>query len=253
MFVFIAAVCGAIVGSFLNALSFRMGTGRLSTLFSPTSSGRSKCMRCGHALSAADLVPVFSWVFLRGRCRYGGTRIYRQYPLVEAAAAALGAGVALVNPEPVVFALWFVAWMTLLFAVAYDLRHFIIPWGCSLIVGALGLVWALASGGSWEALIAGPVLAAPLLALSYFSGGRWMGWGDGALELGLGWLLGLSLGFSAFVLAFWLGAAVGIVLMWSRRGYTMRSELPFAPFLVLGAGLAYFLHADILSILAAVL
>src|SRR4051812_27470438 len=122
---FAAAVLGAIGGSFLNALSFRLGTGR-SVL-----RGRSQCMRCGHTLSALDLVPILSYVFLRGRCRYCGTKVSIQYPLVEAAGALLAFGIAALNPAPLSFAFYFLVWMTLLFVVVYDLRHYIIPWSCS--------------------------------------------------------------------------------------------------------------------------
>src|SRR6185369_195957 len=78
-----AALFGSILASFINALSFRWGTG-LSI-----ANGRSRCMRCGHSLSAGDLVPVLSYMYLRGRCRYCGSRISPQYPLVEVAGAAL--------------------------------------------------------------------------------------------------------------------------------------------------------------------
>ena len=91
-----------------------------------------------------------------------------------------------------------------------------------------------------------------------------MGWGDSALELGLGWLLGLTAGLTAFVLAFWIGAAVGIGLILIERGftptptskklvwgYTMKSEVPFAPFLIAGAALALFLDVDIFQTLPA--
>jgi prepilin signal peptidase PulO-like enzyme (type II secretory pathway) len=79
-----------------------------------------------------------------------------------------------------------------------------------------------------------------------------MGWGDSALELSLGWLLGLYLGLTALMLAFWTGALLGLAVMlyqrlsWQsgRSRLTMKSEMPFAPFLVLGAALAYFLHVD---------
>jgi prepilin signal peptidase PulO-like enzyme (type II secretory pathway) len=104
--------------------------------------------------------------------------------------------------------------------------------------------------GSW-AILAGPITALPLFLLSLVSRGTWMGWGDSALEISLGWFLGLSLGLGALMLAFWIGAIVGIVLMGLSRlgffGYTIRSEIPFAPFLVLGAALAYFFHVDIFS------
>ena len=106
-------------------------------------------------------------------------------------------------------------------------------------------VWALA---------AGPLLAAPLLFTSLISGGTWMGWGDGALELSLGWFLGLSAGLSALMLSFWIGAVVGILLLLVSRlgffGYTIKSEMPFAPFLVLGAALSHFFHVDFFSMVS---
>ena len=86
-----------------------------------------------------------------------------------------------------------------------------------------------------------------------------MGWGDSGLELSLGWLVavsaGISAAISAFLLAFWIGAAVGLVLIVLARfltprgffGYTIKSEIPFAPFLVLGALLAIFFHVDLFT------
>ncbi len=247
-----AAVLGAILGSFINALSFRWGTGR------SIANGRSKCMQCGHTLAASDLVPVFSYVFLGGRCRYCSARISVQYPLVELAAAGLSLLVFLNYPAPLPYAFWLLVWMTLLFVVVYDLRHTVIPWSCSILLAVLAFISLFVSFGSlgnlvqlhvpgmW-ALLAGPLLALPLTLISLVSRGRWMGWGDGALELSLGWFLGLAAGGSALMLAFWIGAAVGILLIALKKGLTMRSELPFAPFLILGALAAQFFHVDFLS------
>ena len=253
MLYFAALALGAIVGSFLNALSFRLGTGK-SVL-----RGRSRCMRCNATLRARDLVPLFSYAFVRGRCRYCASRISAQYPLVEAAGAALSLLVFLEHPAPPAFIFWLAVWMTLLFIVVYDIRHKIIPASASLSLGALALVFALSA----ETLFSGPMLAAPLFLISFFSRGRAMGWGDGALELSLGWLLGLSAGLTALMLAFWSGALVGIAFLLSskvpaspkasslaecrrasRVGYTMKSEVPLAPFLILGAAVAHFLHVD---------
>ncbi len=246
-FALAAALFGAIVGSFLNALSFRFNTGR-------GMGGRSRCMHCGHTLSALDLIPIFSYLFLRGQCRYCGTRISPQYPLVEAAAVGLSVLTYFAHGEPLAFAFWFLVWMTLLFVVVYDLRHGIIPWSCSLLLIALAL-FAFATDitpVNTAALLSGPLLALPLFLISLVSLGKWMGWGDSVLELGLGWLTGLSLGASALLLAFWSGAIVGVLLLFVsrlkiRKGmlqFTMRSEVPFAPFLVFGAFLAHFFHVD---------
>ena len=100
-----------------------------------------------------------------------------------------------------------------------------------------------------------------------------MGWGDSAFELSLGWLLGTSAGLSALFLAVWSGALVGVLLLFlsarlnpletrstgaakrsfflSLTGFTMKSEIPFAPFLALGAALVFFFHVNFLSTLAA--
>lgn len=247
MAVLIAAVAGAILGSFLNALSFRWGTGR-SVL-----KGRSRCMRCGETLRVADLVPIFSYFFLRGRCRYCHTSVSLQYPLVEITAALVAVMVYVTHPDPTAFLYWLVFWMILLFIFVYDARHKIIPPSASLVVGALALgsIYLFGEGTLYD-FLAGPILALPLVLMSLVSRERWMGWGDSLLELGLGWMLGLSAGFTAFVLAFWVGAIAGIPYLLFKYGgwrvtglrLTMNGEIPFAPFLILGAAVAYFFHVD---------
>jgi leader peptidase (prepilin peptidase)/N-methyltransferase len=245
-----ALLLGAILGSFINALVYRFNTGR-------GMGGRSRCMQCNHTLAPQDLVPVFSFLVLRGRCRYCHSKISYQYPLVEAAAAALSLGTYLLHPEPWAYAFWLVVWMTLLFVVVYDIRHTVIPWSASILL--LGLA-VLSLGIQFEPgfaafqpttldLLAGPILALPLFLFSLVSRGTWMGWGDSGLELSLGWLLGLTAGLTALVLAFWIGAVVGIALIWVKKGLTMKSEVPFAPFLVLGALIAHFFHVDFFTTL----
>lgn len=235
------AFLGAILGSFLNALLYRYNTG-ISVV-----RGRSKCMRCGHTLHATDLLPILSYIFLQGKCRYCRSHIALQYPLVELAAAALALLLFVQHPAPLEFAYSFLVWLTLLFIFVYDLRHQVIPWsanGLLVLLAIGGLVAFHASPTDW---LAGPLLALPLFLLSLVSGGKWMGWGDAPLQLGLGWFLGLWAGLTGLVLAFWAGALVGIVLMLCSSRYTMRSEVPFAPFLIFGAWCAYFLHVDLFS------
>lgn len=236
-----AFIFGSIAGSFINALSFRFGTG-VSIL-----TGRSRCMRCAHTLGVQDLVPVFSWLFLLGRCRYCSSKISLQYPLVELIAATLSLVIYLQFPDPLHFAYWFVVWMILLFVAVYDMRHQIIPWSCSGLLALLALVGLYVGiiPTTWGSFIAGPILALPLLFFYAVSRGRWMGLGDGVLQLSLGWFLGLTLGLTAFMFAFWAGALVGIVGMTLRRGVTMKSEVPLAPFLIAGAFVAFTTHVDL--------
>lgn len=243
-----AAIVGAITGSFLNALLYRFNTGR-------GMGGRSRCMHCRHELSALDLIPLLSYLFLQGRCRYCRAKISPQYPLVELAMAGFALLTYFKYGVSIEFVLWFLIWAVLLFIVVYDLRHTIIPWTFSIFLLALALVhvWSL-EFDIWN-IAAGPLLALPLFLLSLISGGRWMGWGDSLLELSLGLLLGLSVGATALMLAFWAGALIGLLLIllsrWKalQNRFTIQSEIPFAPFLVLGAGIAHFLHVDFFSAL----
>jgi prepilin signal peptidase PulO-like enzyme (type II secretory pathway) len=247
-----AAVFGAILGSFLNALSFRFNTGKSIFFSSTTGAARSRCMHCGATLGPADLVPIFSFLFLRGRCRHCGSLISWQYPLVEAAAAALSVLAFVAHPAPAAYAFWLLVWMVLLFVVVYDIRHGIIPWSCSIllaVLGVAGILFGFVSQDIWQ-WAAGPALAAPLAFISLISGGRWMGWGDGALELSLGWLLGPTAGFTALMIAFWSGAIVGIVALALSKKVTMKTEVPFAPFLILGALVAHFFNVDFFSVFA---
>ncbi|MDE2071538.1 MAG: prepilin peptidase, partial [Patescibacteria group bacterium] len=199
-----------------------------------------------------DLVPLVSYALLGGRCRYCHSRISPQYPLVEALAAAIAVFVALVHPSITGFFFWLLVWLTALFISVYDIRHKVIPLGAAgllIVLGAADLFFVRPEPFV-PALVAGPLLALPLLILCVVSGGRWMGLGDPILMLGLGLLLGLTAGLSAFLIAFVVGAGVGIALMLFTSGYTMKSEVPLGPFLILGAAVVHFFHVDFFSTLS---
>jgi len=97
--------------------------------------------------------------------------------------------------------------------------------------------------------LAGPILFLPFFLLSFLSRGAWMGYGDGKLALGIGWFLGLHGGFTAILLAFWIGAIVGVLLLLFGRSkkFTMKSAIPFAPFLILGFMVVFFFDILILD------
>jgi prepilin signal peptidase PulO-like enzyme (type II secretory pathway) len=248
---------GLIVGSFLNVVVCRHGTGR-------SLSGRSGCLSCGKKLGPLELVPVLSWLAQGGRCRRCGARISWRYPLVELGGALafalayrahpfLAAGAAAPVVEALAFAAAAASLSALVAIVAYDLRHKIIPDTFSLVLGlaalariaALGIGYGAPAAAWWLALAAGPVMALPLFLLWAVSRGRWMGLGDPKLALGLGWLVGLSGSLLALFLAFVAGAALGGgAVLWGRLaarrgGLAMRSEVPFAPYLALGAAVAF--------------
>lgn len=253
-----AAALGLIVGSFLNVVVCRHGTGR-------SVGGRSGCLSCGKKLGALELVPVLSWLAQLGRCRKCGAKVSWQYPLVEVGGAlafwlayrahpfipSLVEGFAPV--EFIAFAAAAAALSALVAIVAYDLRHKIIPDSFSAFLVAAALVRIVALGvgygaplSGWAlALSAGPAMALPLFLLWAVSRGRWMGFGDPKLALGLGWLIGVSGSVLALFLAVLAGAALGGgAVLWNRLtrrrgGLALSSEVPFAPYLALGTAIAF--------------
>ncbi len=228
-------IFGTIIGSFLNVFIIRYNTGQ-------SLSGRSGCLVCGRQLTALDLVPILSYLGLRGRCRHCASHISLQYPIVEFLTGLLFALTVwrfLPNLGAIVF-YWLV--MALLIIIAtYDWRHQIIPTGPIYSLIVLSFVWAVAGGFGY--LLAGVASFAFFALLWGVSGGRWMGFGDAKLGLALGWFLGPVGTLSALALAFWSGALVGLALLalsrlkrlWrGSKLITIKSELPFAPFMIFG-------------------
>ena len=242
--VFLILAVGATVGSFLNVVALRYGT-RKSPL-----AGWSFCLACNRKLSAIDLVPVFSFIFLRGKCRTCRAKIFWQYPLVEILTAVI---FLFLFQSPLALA----AWCILIVIMIYDWRHKIIPDGLVLAFDILALIIAIngnLGGDLFSALLWGPLLAAPFFLFWYFSKGQWMGLGDAKLGLGLGWLLGAA-SVDVFILAFWLGAAVSLLIVgwqnWrkSQKKLTIKSEVPFAPFLFAATFLVYFFKISAIELI----
>jgi len=241
-------IFGTVVGSFLNVLVLRYNTGR-------SLAGRSGCFSCGKKLAWYELIPVLSYLLQGGRCRGCGSRISTQYPLVELGIGALFALIAW-QSWPLWSALYHLAvWSILMAITAYDIRHKIIPDGMVYILIGLSALSVLLTEVRLQSIgwRVGAALSMALFfaALWHFSAGKWMGLGDAKLALGLGLLLGPSQGFAALLLAFWIGAAFGVALLLFRGRYaTIKTEVPFAPFLILGAALAAFGHIDMAAVLS---
>jgi len=219
-------------------------------------------MSCSRQLLWYDMIPVFSWIALGGRCRACRAKISIQYPLVEAATgilfAVLGSWMPLsAYPVAVPLLVLYLCIAALLVAIAaYDIRHTIIPdlwvWGFVALAFFSHFLMPLPSGIEIAVfLCAGPVAALPLFVLWAFSRGRWMGLGDVKLSLGIGWLLGPAIGFVAVMFAFVIGAVISVCVLlplpyivkagrhigitslgFSSARFTMRSEVPFGPFLI---------------------
>jgi prepilin signal peptidase PulO-like enzyme (type II secretory pathway) len=265
LYLLIVFIFGTIIGSFLNVIIYRYGTGT-------GMGGRSICLSCSKTLHWHELIPVASFLLQKGKCRQCLTKISRVYPVVEISTGVIFAWIFwklkfLLAANPAFFALMlayqYAVWSLLIVIAAYDIRHKYIPNGLVIPLIILSFFSAFISpdfsnlsGFQLANLWGGLVLSLGLGAIWFFSAGKLMGLGDVKLVFGLGLLLGLSKGITAFFLAFWIGAVIGILLVvlgslrkLSGNGFSLKSEIPFAPFLILGALIAFLGNID-LAILA---
>lgn len=224
------AVFGMCIFSFLNVLIWRVPRGMQFT------KGFSMCTTCRHRLYAKDLVPVFSYLFLRGKCRYCGSKISPRYMIVE----LLGSGCALACLHTYGLSLTgaiVFAFMCILTVIAFvDADTMTIP--DSFLIGA-GIVAILSAfTGPYvslpERLIGAACISIPMLILTLIIGGAF-GDGDIILMVPAGFMLGWKCVLVAFLIAILLGGAWGNILL-LRKKAGMKSHMPFGPFLAIGIG-----------------
>lgn len=239
MSVVILIVLGLISGSFLSAWLHRLPDG------TSVIKGRSQCPKCGHQLAWRDLIPVISWVTLKGRCRYCAQPISWQYPALEIGAAiilSLGAAgpAALSGWALIIYAL---VSILLIAVVIYDLRWMQLPDIFTLSIGLLGIIniiYQAALAGRWWWVPVGAALGGGLAGLIFFgaqyllSKGRWIGSGDIMLGAALGLVVGWPGILWSLLIAYSSGSVVAVVLLLLRRRQ-WSSALAFGPFLALGA------------------
>ena len=232
---------GLIIGSFLNVVILRLNTGR------SIATGGSKCARCSAPLKWYELIPVFSFLGLRGKCRSCKTQISFQYPIVE----LLTALIFTVLYGKIVLAQGFSThgWVAFVFSAIiaslliiitiYDFKHKIIPDKIVypfIVLAFISIIWKVATipgFSAQHAMFAGILLAAPFFCFWLFSHGRLMGFGDVKLALGIGFLVGITASAAVFVFSFWLGAIIGLILIALSRTHGMKSQIPFAPFMIM--------------------
>ena len=235
-------VLGAVIGSFLNVVIYRVPRGE--SIVTP----RSRCPGCGEEIAPWDNIPVVSWLVLRGRCRHCGTSISARYPAIELLTAVAFAAVAATRgvDDDLVLQLPFVA---VLIAVAgIDLEHRIVP----NVIVAPAAAFAVAAGavvmtGELPELLiagAGAFLAMLVIALAYPSG---MGMGDVKLAGVMGLYLGQAV-IPALFVGFLTGAVVGLGIV-AREGPGARKKgVPFAPFLALGGLAGLLVGAELIDL-----
>lgn len=235
---------GLAAGSFVNALVWRLHEPKLSIW-----KGRSMCPNCHHTLRAKDLVPVLSWLSLKGRCRYCHKPISAQYPLIELLTACLFVLSYLAWPEAlngaevIRFSAWLMCVTGFVALMIYDLRWMLLPHKLvypliGVVIGQWLVVWLIdglnrsqLSGIALGGLIGGGFF----YLLFQLSAGKWIGGGD----VKLGFLLGLIVadGLLAWLMLFvaaLLGSLVSVPLLLSGKA-SRRSRIPFGPFLIAGA------------------
>ncbi|MDD2785525.1 MAG: prepilin peptidase [Patescibacteria group bacterium] len=236
----LAAVIGAVFGSFANVVAIR--THDESSLW-----GRSHCMECKIPLKARHLVPIASYLIQRGKCAQCGKHIHIQYPLVEVAGALI-AIIAVARHIPLQgqwqwIAFEFLFGMALLIFVVMDARWMELP--VEMMVGA-GVVFSLwnmllrVSSGESVAVVAWSHAVGFSVATMFFllqwmvSRKRWIGSGDVWLGAILGGILGWPSVGMAVYFAYIFGGTAAIVLLISGR-LKPGTRVPFAPALAAGA------------------
>ncbi len=229
-------IFGLIVGSFLNCLIYRL---EIEESFLK---GRSYCPRCKQILSWPDLIPVLSFLFLKGKCRYCQQKISIQYPLVE-----LATGILFVSIFNILYSIFYILITCFLIVIfVYDLKHYIIPDKIIYPVIVIALVFNFQFSIFKFSILSAIGAAAFFLLIVLISRGKWMGVGD----IKLAFLIGLVLSWPnilvALFLAFFIGAVIGLGLIISGKK-KLKSEVPFGPFLVTGTFIAMFFGEQLIN------
>ena len=273
-------ILGLAAGSFLNVVSMRYKPEQRLFDFKVIG-GRSRCPNCRRELSAAELIPLISFLIQKGRCRSCGIRLSWQYPLIEALAGLIFVLVPLrlanlyaLAPNEIFYFLsflWILFFLALLLISIIDFRHYVIPDGMNWFIAGSGVIFVfvkLFSGydfpfhGSFlsnyalvlsfaQGILAnhffGIIAGAGLFGLIiYLTKGTGMGFGDLKLAAALGLALGWPDVLFAELFAFLIGGIISAPLLFSGRK-TMKSALPFGPFLASGVAVLFFAGSEILN------
>lgn len=257
-------IFGTIIGSFLSVVIYRVRKGKKGIIFS-----RSICPQCKKKLKWRHLVPVLSWLFLKGKCGYCNKKISPHYLLLELITGLLflltflnwnfiEAIPSIVNPLIFsyginweifqVFIFYLIEFSLLMAIFFYDLMYKEIPDRFSLPAIAVAIAggFILGTTAPLGMLIGGAAILGFFLLQFLISKGAWIGGGDLRMGILIGVLLGWKLGLVALIIAYLFGSIVSIALLIQRK-ITRKSRIPFGPFLVTGIIAAIFFGAQILN------
>lgn len=201
-------IYGIIIGSFLNVLIYRIPKKEDFTFT------RSHCMSCGYQLQWFDLIPLFSYIFLKGRCRKCGEKISLQYPFIEALNGILYVIIFIRVGFCADGILYCLAASAMLALSVIDLRTFEIPFGFNVFIAILGVIMLVLHREQWQQYIIGFfAVSLCLYGLVVLSNGRAIGMGDVKLMAASGLLIGWQKNFLAFFLACIVGSVIHLIRM----------------------------------------
>ena len=239
-------IFGLIIGSFLNVIIFRLHT-KEDIIKKP-----SYCTKCKKQIKWYDLIPVLSFIALRGKCRHCKKPISWQYPLVEFATGFLFV-LAFWKLDPadcqlMIFPLFFISILIIVFV--YDLKHMLIPDKVIFPAIAIAAIYAIINILNTKYKILDTIIAASIGSLFFYalyaiSRGKWIGFGDVKLAIFMGLILGWPNILAGLLLGFLLGGIIGVILILIHRK-KMKSQVSFGPFLVVGTLIAMFWGKEII-------
>ena len=230
---------GIVIGSFLNVCIYRI------PMHETVVTERSHCMRCGYQLTWYDMIPVFSWLCLGGKCRKCKEPISPQYPIVEATNGIL---------YLLIFAVCGFKWESIIYCLmasallvlsVIDWRTYEIPIGINIFILVLGILHIIIDYHNWLNYVIGFFgISVVLLILFYVSGGRAIGGGDVKLMAAAGVVIGWKL----IILAFFIGCIVGSVIHLIRMKVSgAQKVLAMGPYLAIGIMIATLWGENLIS------
>jgi len=247
-------IFGSALGSFSLVVADRY---RVKSFFG----GRSECMHCSRQLAWYENIPVFSYLFLRGRCRTCKSKLSINYLSVEVLTGLLTAILSVVvttltenvNYQIILFLFFSVFIVLSMVIVIYDMRHSVVPLEVVVIMLIMGLVATIVRqyffGFNIFDFLSGVLVAIPFAILHLVSKGKWVGAGDIFVYAACGFIFSLPIGLTGFFYSVWVGAFVSLALLFlHKKEYTLKSQIPFAPFIILGMFLAFYSGSDILGL-----
>ncbi|OGK53421.1 hypothetical protein A3H78_02705 [Candidatus Roizmanbacteria bacterium RIFCSPLOWO2_02_FULL_36_11] len=237
---------GLAIGSFLNVLIDRLPA-------EESIGGRSHCDNCKKTLSWIDLIPVFSWVYLRGKSRCCHKKISMFYPIVELLTGISFFFVFISYPTSTssfplltshILTLIIICFFIVIFFA--DLKYHIIPDEMTILLVLIGIILMFLRQSFFDYFFGALLLSLIMYGIYAVTKGRGMGFGDVKLAFPMGLILGIKSGFIALYLSFIIGGFFSLLLIIIHKR-NLKSKIAFGPFMIIGFALMFFYNDPILN------